>query len=273
MDYYNYRIHTDPENVEVLLAFLAELPFDSFQEMEYGLDAYLPADLLDQSIENQVVELQRQIQFSFEKEKVAARNWNAVWESNFDPIIVGDFCTIRADFHPPEHATQHEILINPKMAFGTGHHETTFMVIQTMKDLDFSNKKVLDYGCGTGILAILASKLGAREIIAVDIEFQSYENTIENAQQNGISNVQAIHGTLKNIDDIDFDILLANINRNVILDTIGALYKKLLKNGKLIVSGILIKDEALLSEHAEDTGFAVKHIIQKNNWICCQFEK
>ena len=163
MDYYNFKITTKPENVEILIAFLGELPFDSFQEKDYGLDAFLPQNLFDQSFEIQIVKLQSKVPFTFQKQLIESQNWNEVWESNFEPLLVDDFCSIRADFHDPNPKAEHEIIINPKMAFGTGHHETTFMMIQSMKNIDFENRKVLDYGCGTGILAILSSMLGAQK--------------------------------------------------------------------------------------------------------------
>jgi len=273
MDYYNFHIKTEPENIEILLAFLSELDFDSFEEKEYGLDAFLAKNSFDQSFDNQLVSLQNKIPFTFEKELVENQNWNAIWESNFDSLNVDNFCSIRADFHEPISETEYEIIINPKMAFGTGHHETTFMMIQTMRHLDFNGKKVLDYGCGTGILAILASMLGAKEIDAVDIEIDSFENTIENAKNNNVLNINTIHGTIENINNSAYDIILANINRNVILDTLESLYKKLVKNGKLIVSGILKQDENLLLIKAGNCGFSTKNTIRRNNWICCHFEK
>ncbi len=273
MDYYNFHIKTEPEKIEILLAFLAELPFDSFEEKEFGLDAFIPQKDFDLSVEKELLELQKRISFSFEKEILKAQNWNSIWESNFEPLIVDDFCSVRADFHKPASNVAFEIIINPKMAFGTGHHETTFMMLQSMKIIDFNTKKVLDYGCGTGILAILASKLGSKQIDAVDIEIEAFENTLENAQRNEVSNINAIHGTLDDIENSDYDIILANINRNVILDTMESLYEKLAKNGKLIVSGILKQDEKLLVKKALNIGFSLKNTVQKGDWIGSHFEK
>ena len=159
------------------------------------------------------------------------------------------------------------------MAFGTGHHETTFMVMQMMQHLDFQDKTILDYGCGTGILAILASKLGAQNIDAVDIENASFENTIENAKKNDVFNINAIHGTIENVESFGYDIILANINRHVILTTMHSLYEKLSGNGKLIVSGILKQDEPLIVKKAEECGFLLKETVQKNKWICSLYVK
>ena len=233
MDYYKYQINCTSALSEILMAFLGELPFDTFQETPKGIDAFIAVANHKDAIEEEVVELTTRFDFHFEKELIKGQNWNKVWESNFQPIIVGDFCGIRADFHELKTAVQHEIIINPKMAFGTGHHATTFMVIEHMEALDFKDKNVLDFGCGTGILAILAARLKARSIEAVDIELASYENTLENAKINGISGIKCVHGILKDIKGSDFDIILANINRNVILEALPTLYQMLVKKRQI----------------------------------------
>ncbi|MEM6966395.1 MAG: 50S ribosomal protein L11 methyltransferase, partial [Bacteroidota bacterium] len=211
--------------------------------------------------------------FFYQKKLIKYQNWNAIWESNFKPIVVGTFCGIRADFHSPLTEVQHEIIINPKMAFGTGHHETTWMMIAAMKKLDFSEKKILDYGCGTGILAILVSQLGAEKIDALDIELPSYENTIENAAINRIQNIEAIHGTLPKIQHLTYDIILANINRHVILENLSTLHNMLPIGGTLLISGILNTDKSLVQHSAEKAGFTYESINDKNNWICMQLKK
>jgi ribosomal protein L11 methyltransferase len=273
MDYYKYQINCTPELAEILIAFLGELPFDTFEETSTGLDAFVSAKDHSEIIEPRVQELSSQFNFQFRKEFIKAQNWNKIWESNFQPIIVGDFCGIRADFHALENQVQHEIVINPKMAFGTGHHATTYMVIEHMKDLDFKNKQVLDYGCGTGILAILAAKLGANHIEAVDIELASYENTLENATINNISCINCIHGVLEDVKEEPFDIILANINRNVILDSLSSLYKRLVKNGRLIVSGFIEQDTEILLEASKLEGFTHLKTKNKDNWISMIFTK
>jgi len=273
MDYYQFNIQASPENTEILIAFLSELPFDTFQENDKGFEGYIPESEYSGGIDEHLENLAERFDFTFQKSLIKSKNWNSVWESNFEPIVVGDFCGIRADFHQPISNVNHEIIINPKMAFGTGHHETTYMVIQMMETLDFADRKVLDYGCGTGILAILAAKLYAKTIDAVDIEIQSFENTIENAAVNSVQNINTMHGTLENVKRQGFETILANITRNLILDTLGSLSKKLLKNGNLIVSGILKKDEQILVEKALKTGFTLEKTILKNNWVCLLFVK
>lgn len=268
MDYFKFEFQTASQNSEMLIALLGELPFEAFQENEQGFDAYVPTQKFDNSIEARITELNDLFDFSYQKTTMKYQNWNAVWESNFQPIVVNDFCGIRADFHEPLSQVQHEILINPKMAFGTGHHETTWMMMSMMEDIDFREKIVFDYGCGTGILAILASMLQAKKIDALDIELPSYENTLENTRINHIENVEAIHGTLQKTEHLTYDIILANINRHVILESLLTLNNMLPKQGILLISGILTSDEKLVQDAAEANGFQHRETIRKNNWIC-----
>ncbi len=273
MDYYKYHINCSVDQTEILIAFLGDLPFDTFQEVSTGLDAFIATKSNSELVEKEVLELSERFEFEFEKELIKARNWNQVWESNFQPIIIEDFCIIKADFHQVDAKTKHEIIINPKMAFGTGHHATTHMMIELMEALDFNDRKILDFGCGTGILAILAAQLGARTIEAVDIELASFENTQENAKINNISCINAIHGTLLDVKETAFDIILANINRNVILDALPTLYDRLAKNGKLIASGFIKKDTELLIKSSEQFGFSVLSSKNKDNWVAMVLEK
>ncbi len=273
MDYYQYRIATPDTDPSIILAFLTELPFDSFEEQDNQLNAYLPTHLDTPEVAEALNELAKTFPLKWERLLVPHQNWNEVWESNFEPIQVGDFCGIRADFHAPLQGVQYEIVINPRMAFGTGHHATTHMVIQLMESLELDGKKVLDYGCGTGILAILAAQLGAQPILAVDIDQECYQNTIDNAVVNNIAGIQAIHGTLQDVPDKDYEIILANINRNVILETLNSLYKKLLPGGVLLVSGILKQDGSLIVEKAASEGFKSIQQLERDGWLGLWFEK
>jgi len=270
MDYLKYEFQTNPENNEMLIALLGELPFESFEENDQGLNAYIQVKNETPEVDERVLELKNLFEFSHQKIVIKYQNWNAVWESNFDTIVVRDFCGIRADFHKPLTAVKHEIVINPKMAFGTGHHETTWMMMSVMENLDFVGKNVFDYGCGTGILAILASQLGAKKIDAIDIELPSYENTLENARINNIENIKSIHGTLHKVDDQMYDIILANINRHVILDSFSTLNRMLTPNGILLISGILKEDETLIKNAAESNNFEIEKTEYRNNWLCLE---
>lgn len=271
MEYIQYQLVVESKLREILIAFLGEMPFDTLEETENGLNAYLPAALYEEAIDQKIQELTHQFRFKWQKKHIPAQNWNALWESNFQPIQIGHFCGIRASFHPPFSKVKHEIIINPKMAFGTGHHETTFMMIQMMQPLNFKNAKVLDFGCGTGILSILASFMEAIMIDAVDIEEASYENTIENVQVNNAHNIHAYQGTLDAIIDSRYDFILANINRNVILKSLSTLYDKLDMRGCLLISGILKTDENVVTQQAKSIGFTLDEVIRKGEWVCLKF--
>lgn len=268
MLYHNYKIVTSPEMAEIITAFLGQLGFDTFETTDVGVDAYISDRDNTEVVQDEVENLKSQFNFEYAVEQVAEQNWNAQWEANFKPVVVKDFCAVRASFHEPIPNVQYELVINPKMAFGTGHHETTFMVMDVMQGLDFVDRRVFDYGCGTGILAILASKLGATCIDAVDIENESYLNTIENAEINNVQNINTFEGTIEVIQGSDYDVILANINRNVILATLSELKAKLAKAGKLIISGFLKEDEAILRQACAENKLIIETVLTKNNWLC-----
>lgn len=273
MNYWQYTLHTDPANSEILIAFLSDTDADTFEETESGVVAYLPesgdADALEQRLED----LRQQFDFQWDKTHVAAQNWNELWEHNFHPVIVGDFCAVRADFHPAIPGVQHELVINPKMAFGTGHHETTYLCMQALEHLPVQGARLLDFGCGTGILAILAARLGAAGVEAVDIEEESARNTMENSARNAVTTVVARQGSLDAVQGRDFDGILANINRNVILDSLPALAGLLKPGGWLLVSGILHADEPVVESAAAAVGFSKKWVERRGNWSAVLFGK
>jgi ribosomal protein L11 methyltransferase len=281
MNYYVFDIvplDYSEEQTDILASVLGEMPFNTFEETEEGLKAYISESDLTQGVENQLVTLSTEFNFVYNKAFIPYQNWNEIWESNFEPIEVDDFVYLRADFHPHNPNVQFELTINPKMAFGTGHHATTYMMMQMMREVDFVDKKVLDYGCGTGILAILASKLKASTIEAVDIELPSFENTIENCAINQVQNVIPFHGTLDAISNVGFDVILANINRNVILDSLVSLKNKLntvekrnpdnIGKGVILFSGFLTEDEAVMMQAIENQGFTLIKKLERTNWLC-----
>ncbi len=291
MNYFSYEI-TPPQYNEdkgdMLTAMLGDLPFDTFEDTGHSLKAYISEENCTAEFEQELSEIASELSFTYTKTFIPYKNWNVLWESNFEPIQVGNFVAVRADFHAPtpafdpetEEGVVFDLVINPKMAFGTGHHETTYMMMQHMQDIQFEGARVLDYGCGTGILAILASKLRAAYIEAVDIEWASYENTIENCQINNVSNVVAFHGQLDAIQITDFDIILANINRNVILDSLTQLSDKLHTSNKtlwgeglLLISGFLKEDEAIMLQAVEENNFRVIKTLQRGNWLSMYLQK
>ncbi|HAD15072.1 MAG TPA: 50S ribosomal protein L11 methyltransferase [Saprospirales bacterium] len=273
MNYLQYTIQTNPENVDLLIAFLSDSPFDTFEETPEGFLAFAPASAREADIEAQLAELQEQFDFTWEKTLIEGQNWNELWESNFQPVIVDNYCAVRADFHEPIPGKKWELVINPKMAFGTGHHETTWQCIAAIEHLPMKGAHILDYGCGTGILAILAAKEGAAVVEAVDIEEQSYLNTIENSAINGVPHVIARLGTIDAVQSRDFDGILANINRHVILESLPRLAELTKPGGWLLISGILLSDEDIVTEAAQKAGFEKKEMKSRGNWLCLIFHK
>jgi ribosomal protein L11 methyltransferase len=235
--------------------------------------AYIPEDELTTDLAKEVDDVLNRFETSFTIETIEPQNWNALWESSFEPVIVDDFCVVRADFHDKMENVEHDIIINPKMAFGTGHHETTYMMMAAMRNINITNKTIFDYGCGTGVLAILASKLKSGDIDAIDIEEESYENTLENAQINNVSNINVSCATLESFDAKVYDIILANINRNVLLNSSKELHNRLASDGVLLLSGILEEDEKLVTEKFIISGFKVEEVFSKGYWKCIMLSK
>jgi ribosomal protein L11 methyltransferase len=212
--------------------------------------------------------------FSYEVTLIPQKNWNEVWESNFEPIQISDKIWVRATFHQPRPEFPYEIVIDPKMAFGTGHHETTSMMLDMMLSVDFEGKKVLDMGCGTGILAILAGRLKAADITAIDYDPICYESTIENAELNGINNIIAICGSKEAIPDEQYDIILANINRNILLDQMPRYSEVLKPGGEIYFSGFYeTPDLDIIKEEAYKHGLKYVSHKKTKEWVAARFIK
>ncbi len=258
-----------------LIALLSLLPFESFEEKENEniLIGYaLKSDCTD-SFYKDIQTICNRYKVTFKKLDIEDINWNATWESSFGPVIVDDFCTIKASFHDIAPDTTYTLIIDPKMAFGTGHHETTFMMLQTMSSLDFKGKQVLDFGCGTGVLSIMSELLGAAEIDAIDIEKESFENTKENTRINHCSKISALHGSIGLVNEKSYDIVLANINRKVLLESSDIIYGLCKKEGTLVLSGILIEDEFRVINDYNKAGFSLVDKKEKGNWVALTFTK
>ncbi len=267
MTYIYYKIFSDSE---ILMALLSMYPFESFEEHDDYMIGYISDINHTQSVSKDIKAIIESHEVKFSTGKILPQNWNAVWESSFDPVIIDDFCSVRADFHPQNKKVKHDIIVNPKMAFGTGHHETTYMMVKAMSEIDFKGKKVLDYGCGTGVLAILASLEKASIIDAIDIEEESYLNTLENAQTNNCQNINVFKSTLEDFNNKGYDIILANINRNVLLKSSNRLKSILNLKGLLIISGILDEDEGIITENFTSASFSIHKKIQKGKWLCME---
>jgi len=278
MNYYEISFTVEDEDGyrrDLLINALGEIGFDTFEENEDGFNAYIPADTFSEEVLtatlNPFFEL---FPFSHKDSLIEQKNWNEVWESNFEPIIIGDKIYVRATFHQPRPDVQHEIVIDPKMAFGTGHHQTTSMILQLMLDEDFTGKKVLDMGCGTGILAIMAAKLNAGDITAIDYDPVCYESTIENAQLNGIINIKALCGSKEAIPAEQFEIILANINRNILLDQMDKYAEVLKPGGTIYFSGFYeTPDLEIITEAANSLGLTYMSHKKDKDWVAAKFIK
>lgn len=266
MDSIQITIRATEEQQEILISQLSELQASGFEQMEESLVAYFPANDFNSYDVSSLLE-----GFEYNTQTVKEQNWNAVWEGNFQPVVVDDFCAVRADFHEPVNGVEHEILITPKMSFGTGHHATTHMMIQQMRNMDLKGKKVFDFGTGTGILAILAEKLGAAAVSAIDVDDWSIENAKENIERNNCVSIEVTLGSV--IPQQQFDVILANINRNVILQYISQLDESLVNEGALLLSGLLVSDEEDIVKACTEAGFSFIRKGERNNWISLLFSK
>ncbi len=257
------------EALDILSALFNNYDVDGIEVLEDGLLVYISEELwTSEDFEVSLSEWQEIIPFKYALEELPDINWNKEWESNFNPVFVDDFLSIKADFHDIDVNTQYTITINPKMSFGTGHHETTWMMSKIMSLVNFKKKKVLDAGSGTGILAILAKKLLADKVVAFDNDSWCYSNALENIQINDVNNIEVIDGSLEDIDESDFDIILANINRNFILNNGDNLASKLNEDALLIVSGFLIDDTQLILDYFHTLNMVAQYLITKGEWSC-----
>jgi ribosomal protein L11 methyltransferase len=259
---------------EILLAIIAnDFPIESIEEQEDESFIYIKTEDLTTEIKTSIEDICKEHNAIIKYEAVQDQNWNEVWESNFTPVEVENFCRIRAEFHDSIEGFEHEIVIQPKMAFGTGHHNTTYMMIREMHELDFKNSSVFDYGCGTGILAIYAGFLGASDIDAVDIENESYLNTIENSERNNVNFIKAYEGDINATPVRPYDYILANINRNILLNSVESLEVRSHKNTILLLSGILEQDKEIILNSYASSGWQLLRSQQKGDWLQLTMKK
>ena len=249
---------------DILIAQLSDIGFNGFEEEENKLFAFIEEDDFDADKFNELI-LQHNLSFS--KKTIAAQNWNRQWEENFQPVIIEDAVAVRAHFHQPVNNVQHEIIITPKMSFGTGHHATTYMMLEQMFSINFYDKTVLDFGTGTGVLAIYAEKLGASYVTAIDNDEWSINNAEENIQYNNCSNIHLMLAHKPPAGDV-YQVVLANINKNIITDNFKNITQALGKNATLLLSGLLTEDEADILQLA--AAFKLLHITtyHRDKWIC-----
>lgn len=273
---YYFRIQgTEDFYQDLLINSLSEIGFDTFEETEGGFNAYIPeGNVIEQQLTDIAAQYTDLFTFDFDAKIIPHKNWNEVWESNFEPLKINDRCYVRATFHEPHPEYEFEIVIDPKMAFGTGHHQTTALMMQLMMETDFDNKTVLDMGCGTGILAILASKLGAFEITAIDYDDICFESTIENSNLNNVRNILPICGSKEVIPEKKFHIIIANINRNILLDQIDRYAEVLAPGGIIFYSGFYeAPDLEIITEKSNTCGLDYLTHTSRNSWVAAKFQK
>jgi len=268
---YNFTVSPLQPGTEILIAQLGLVNFESFVETETGVKAYIQKTDWNDTILNNIQILDtEEFEISHVKTEIAQINWNAEWENNFHPIEVNENCAVRAPFHKPFNV-KYEIVIEPKMSFGTGHHETTFMMLQHILENDFKNKSVLDMGCGTAVLAILAEMRGAAKIDAVDIDEWCFENSVENVERNHCKAISVFQGDASFLSNKKYEVIIANINRNILLQDMEKYRNSLGEKGELYLSGFYKEDLALITVKCTNLGLKFVSNKEKNNWIAAKF--
>jgi len=261
--------HPTAEQNEILIALLAEIGFEGFEENENELKAFISEAKFDE-VALKVITGNNKLAYTLSN--IEQQNWNAAWESSFEPVIINNFAAIRAGFHEPVKDVQYEVIITPKMSFGTGHHATTYLMMEQMSGLNFTGKTVLDFGTGTGVLAILAEKMGATAIVAIDNDDWSIDNAKENIANNSATNI-----ILEKAETIStgqqYDIILANINLNVILQNMKAISDVCKAGTQVLLSGCLTAEEAAIKAALADNGLIFNTISQQKDWICIKAER
>ncbi|HET8838853.1 MAG TPA: 50S ribosomal protein L11 methyltransferase [Flavobacteriaceae bacterium] len=275
LPYTAYHFEVNPLNpgVDILIAELGELGFESFVEEENGVTAYIPSkNSFPEILKNVSILNSPQFQISYTTEEIQPVNWNEEWEKNFQPINIDGICYIRAPFHP-KIETRYDIVIEPKMSFGTGHHATTWLMARYILKEDFKEKTVLDMGCGTGVLAILAEKKGAEKLDAIDIDRWCYENTMENVERNDCTKTTVYEGDAKVLKGKQYDIILANINRNILLEDLPIYVQSLNRTGSLFLSGFYVEDLKIIQDKCQNLGLLYESCKVKDNWVAVKFVK
>jgi len=256
---------------EILIAELGNLPFESFKETDLGMIAYIPKNDWYESILKDVYILNnKEFTISYKKEEIEPINWNSEWEKNFNPIEIENTVSIRAPFHEQGNL-QYNIVIEPKMSFGTGHHETTHLMIKHLLQLDLKDKTVLDMGCGTAVLAILAEMRGAKKLDAIDYDPWCYENSLENIDRNKSRNIKVYEGDASLLVNKSYDVIIANINRNILLQDMQSYINSLAKNGILLLSGFYQEDIPILDTAVSKYGLKLDLILERNNWVALKY--
>ncbi|OGS71712.1 MAG: ribosomal protein L11 methyltransferase [Flavobacteria bacterium RIFCSPLOWO2_12_FULL_35_11] len=270
---YAFKVNPKEPATEILIAELGEVGFESFVENEEGVEAFIQkTDWNSQVLDDIYVLKSGEFQISYEMREIEQTNWNIEWEKNFNPIQVDGLVSIRAPFHENPNL-KYDIVIEPKMSFGTGHHETTHMMVQHLLDLDVAGKKVLDMGCGTGILAIFAEMKGAKPIDAIDIDNWCYQNSLENVERNNCKHISVYEGDASLLKDKKYDVIIANINRNILLYDMHVYASCLDENGVILLSGFYKEDIPVIDTEVSKYGLKLDKQIERNNWVALKYVK
>ena len=276
MVYIGYDFIVSPLEIgrEILIAQLAEVGFESFVETDSGLSAFiLKEEWRDNILKDIQILTNSDFKISYSFKEIKQVNWNSEWEKNFNPIVIEDKVSIRAPFHEKPHAIEYDIVIEPKMSFGTGHHQTTHVMVQHILDLNLTDTKVLDMGCGTGVLAILAEMRGATDIEAIDIDTWCYENSLENIERNTCKNIRVFEGDASLLKDKKYDVVIANINRNILLNDIKSYAHCLDKDGILLLSGFYVEDIPIIEKECSKYQLERQNFKERDNWVGVKFIK
>lgn len=275
MYYFKVILNCDSAFSEILIAEMGEVGFDTFMETKEGFEAYVEGDRFEMESLREIMDrYQPQAEIHFQIDKVEKRNWNEEWEKSYEPILVDNKCLVRAHFHKPDRSYPFEIIITPKMSFGTGHHQTTYLMIQNQLNINHQNKMVMDAGCGTAILSIMASKLGSAKVEAFDIDEWSVTNGTENIEVNQCTNIHIQLGKLTDLSfNEPFDIILANINKNILLDEMPLYVQHLNEEGKLLMSGFYEQDIDELVSVGKSLGLVKITSLVKDSWASVLLER
>lgn len=276
MNYYACSF-SNPENdnlKDMFMELLGTIGFDSFMDTDEGFDAYCQEPSLDETELNEILQMEQFANIKLlKKELIPDQDWNATWEASYEPVIINEFCRIRAPFHQVEGSYKYDLVIEPKMSFGTAHHETTSQIIELMLQSDFTGLNLLDMGSGTGVLAILAKKLGSATTVAIDNDEWAYRNALDNIRLNDENEIIVELGDANSLNDRRFDVILANINRNILLRDMKEYVKCLVDGGKIFFSGFYEEDLVLITKEAERLGLKYVNHVTKNNWTAAVFVK
>ena len=270
---YSFTAPSSDIQHDMLTTMLAEMGFDSFMDDAMGLKAYCSADNRDDlAVENLLLEPSFSDIRLLKVEEMPDKDWNEVWEASYQPVVVNDRCRVRAPFHEPDPSFEFDLVIEPKMSFGTANHETTAQIIQLMLETDFKGKEVLDMGSGTAVLAILAKKLGAAHTVAIDNDEWAYRNAFTNTELNGVSDIEIILGDASAIQG-SFDVVLANINRNILLRDMHLYVAAMRPDAHIFFSGFYTEDLESIKAEAERLGLHYCRHLSRNNWVAAEFVK